>query len=731
MYLQKLEIQGFKSFANRTVLEFIKPSQERKGITAIVGPNGSGKSNIADAIRWVLGEQSLKLLRSKKSEDVIFFGSDKRARHGFAEVSLYLNNESKAMPVDWSEVVITRRLYRDGESEYLINKNKTRLSDIVLLLAEANFGQKSYSVIGQGMVDSILSLSPTERKAFFDEATQVSQFQIKKEQAKNKLLATQENLKQATILLEEIEPRLRSLTRQVKKLERKEEIEKELKNLQRQYYSYLWHTIEPKIIELKSKIKVMQSQEENVKKDLNEARTQLELLEKEETHTQIFKELQQEYEKLFEEKNGLKEREIVLRNQIELAKHTREKIPTIPISIITDEIRAIDQEQKLLLEKIKNRKISLDEVENILGQIAERLETLLKKITVEQQTSFAVDPKITSELEAVAHNIEKINRRLTEVQAKISSLSEKDEEEKKKFFELQRTFEKKQNELNELNLKINDLKIELAKDELRKENLEAEIKQELGDLNEVLSAKVSETFVPGEAFSTITKLKQQLAQIGGIDEDIQDEYKQTKERYEFLSTQCKDLREASKSLETVIEELESMIQKQFNSAFSQINKEFEKYFKILFGGGKAELVLQKEEQNNDNFGDEKNQNKEQVCGIEIYVTLPGKRAKNINILSGGEKTLVSIALICAIIASNPSPFVVLDEVDAALDESNSIRFANILESLSSKTQFIVITHNRATMQKANILYGITMQDGVSKVLSLNLKEAEKELVNQT
>jgi len=164
MYLSKIELQGFKSFARKTVLEF--PSQSNKdskanSITAIVGPNGSGKSNIADAIRWVLGEQSLKLLRGKKSEDVIFSGSPSLARQGFAEVSLYLNNEDGKIPIDYSEVVITRRVYRDGEGEYLINKNKVRLFDILMLLAKANFGQRSYSIIGQGMVDYIINISPT------------------------------------------------------------------------------------------------------------------------------------------------------------------------------------------------------------------------------------------------------------------------------------------------------------------------------------------------------------------------------------------------------------------------------------------------------------------------------------------------------------------------------------------------------------------------------------------
>ena len=169
MYLRRLELQGFKTFATKTVLEFVPDAGKRRGLTGVVGPNGSGKSNVADAIRWVMGEQSMKLLRGKKSEDVIFSGSDKKARAGFAEVSLTLENDDKP-DIDLAEVVITRRLYRDGQSEYEVNKQSARLADVTLLLAQCGIGQRTYSVIGQGMVDAVLAASPAERKEFFDEA---------------------------------------------------------------------------------------------------------------------------------------------------------------------------------------------------------------------------------------------------------------------------------------------------------------------------------------------------------------------------------------------------------------------------------------------------------------------------------------------------------------------------------------------------------------------------------
>jgi chromosome segregation protein len=200
MYLKKLEINGFKSFAQKTTLEFTQ------GITAIVGPNGSGKSNVSDALRWAMGEQSIKTLRGKKSEDVIFSGSDKKARLGLAEVSMELDNSDKKVPLEYSDLVITRKIYRSGESEYLVNNSKSKLSDINLLLTQANFGHHTYAIIGQGMIDNFLIATPEERKDFFEEATGVKQYQIKKNQTISKLQQVGQNLSAAQIKIQEMEP---------------------------------------------------------------------------------------------------------------------------------------------------------------------------------------------------------------------------------------------------------------------------------------------------------------------------------------------------------------------------------------------------------------------------------------------------------------------------------------------------------------------------------------------
>jgi chromosome segregation protein len=248
MYLKRIELIGFKSFANKTSLVFDVPGSDgvgrRTGITAVVGPNGSGKSNVADAIRWVMGEQSVKSLRGKKSHDVIFAGSKGKARQNYAEVTLYFDNSDKRIPISYSEISVSRKIYRDGEGEYKINGAKVRMLDVVDLLAMGGIGKESHCVLNQGMSDAILNANPFERRSIVEEAAGVKPFQIKRERSLRKLAVSREHMDRTQELLNEIEPRLRLLRRQAKKAEQRESLEKELRELQMSYYWTLWSRLE-------------------------------------------------------------------------------------------------------------------------------------------------------------------------------------------------------------------------------------------------------------------------------------------------------------------------------------------------------------------------------------------------------------------------------------------------------------------------------------------------------
>ena len=229
MYLQKLEVHGFKSFAQSATLEF------QRGISAVVGPNGSGKSNIADALRFVLGEQSMKSIRSKKSEDLIFSGSTKRARMNMASVALHFDNHDHMFPIDFTTVVIQRKIFRDGENQYYINGAQVRLKDLTELIAKAKLGLKGYTIINQGMGDAILESSPKERKEIIFEALGLKEFQLKRADAIAKLSHTHVNLEKAEGITREIEPHLKFLKRQAEKIEERQELEEKLRTLERMY----------------------------------------------------------------------------------------------------------------------------------------------------------------------------------------------------------------------------------------------------------------------------------------------------------------------------------------------------------------------------------------------------------------------------------------------------------------------------------------------------------------
>ncbi|MCK9246276.1 MAG: chromosome segregation protein SMC [Anaerolineaceae bacterium] len=229
-----LDLQGYKTFAKETNLVF--PSK----ITAIVGPNGSGKSNVADAIRWVLGEQSYSLLRAKKTEDMIYSGSDNRARAGMAAVSIRFNNEDKWLPIDYSEVVLSRRAYRDGKNEYLINNQRVRLKDFNELLGKTGLSDRTYTIIGQGLVDSALSIRPNERSKLFEEAAGIGLYQNRKEEALRRLEATERNLERSLDIIVEIKPRVRSLEKQAARVGEFKAVQEALKESLRDWYGYHW-----------------------------------------------------------------------------------------------------------------------------------------------------------------------------------------------------------------------------------------------------------------------------------------------------------------------------------------------------------------------------------------------------------------------------------------------------------------------------------------------------------
>ncbi len=1094
MYFKKLEIFGFKSFADKTVLEF------QPGTSIIVGPNGCGKSNVFDSIRWVLGEQSAKDLRGSSMTDVIFNGTDTRPALGFAEVSVTFSNESKVLPIEHDEVTVTRRLFRSGESEYLLNKNVCRLKDIIELFLGTGIGAESYSMIQQGKVDLVVSSKPEDRREIFDEAAGITKYKSKKKEALSKLKETEENLLRINDIVVEVKRQIGSIERQAKKAQRYKEEFEQLKGLELVMAQYNVHVFTKELGEILSRSKALEDKDTELTaalKELND-RLELEMLQVEEIDEAInvLKSKQMRLEndiemnsrqisfneqradeidascvKLEEDKAAALERckvsqakieeinavlssfqqtiadvrarwqqkkdelsvlvhaieeantsiqtytneqfslnaqEVKIKNQLTdllrqnmelLARRTRlqqdntkvsgektqahQKLEAVSQAITSVDLQTQESWQVLSSERQKLEDLRLaqaaadntiDDLEKthvflvsqkefiakmqvqyqdspdpivegrfisstrpkdgqtgIIGKIKEireipstetmtmmfeivyetkyveldlsamdvRLAQISEQITAAiahkesldiqlYQQQQVVDTvlrdiqdlekklsvlqaqkndleletgKIVGELDLISSEYAQVESDLASVQVSESRLNEtlqgiagqirrcqddvrakqdaiaqknKDREdmnvavvqlesEAAAAVQQQKSLEENLSvytqgldrdlaDISRFDLSLSESvakKLQIQEDIVRLNNLiatlqdsiaqlttqlneESSRKQEmlarLGGLRgqakayeeEIIASKTSrhqldmraqeiqfhqrslkerllqayrldldnlpapepvEAVEAGSALEPVASSEERLVD-APVTEDIAasvavpevnyeelavqidalkkrceaygavnlvaiEEFDELKQRFEFLTKQQSDLLTAREALMQTIQKINRTTRQMFTDTFTRVNEEFQIHFRMLFGGGEAQLILL----DPDNALE---------SGIDIVARPPGKKPQHISLLSGGEKTMTAIALIFGVFKVNPSPFCVLDEIDAALDESNVNRFANMLKEFAKIAQFIVISHNKKTMENADIMYGVTMPErGISKIVSVN------------
>lgn len=1181
MYLKRLELQGFKSFADKTILEFMP------GITTVIGPNGSGKSNISDAIRWVLGEQSIKSLRGAKAEDIIFAGTQNRKSLGFAEASIVFDNTDQKLPIEYAEVTVTRKIYRTGESGYFINKTPCRLKDVLELFMDTGIGKDGYSIIGQGKIDEILSNKSEDRRHIFEEAAGIVKHRVRKMESEKKLEHTKVNLLRINDILSEIENNIEPLKRQSEKAKKFLNLREELKNIEIGLFLYNIDTYKEKLEKIKIDEEILVSQntdasnkmdeinqlKENLKMEINQITTKIESMQNigfesqkeiEQLHSQInvakerisnnkenqeryqtdientkqrIQELEQEktnrlekqtnlsnnkekfqkeldekeqelkkimetlstkeleienkkqqieknvdnryeanvhihtletnlenYEKrekaikfemqttiseldstrmtkedisktfmeieqkrnkitkALEESSKQKEeadekikkyqeeinqhieqeriksarlkflietekekegytksvkallvacdkdsalkkgvegvlssliavdkkyqtaiemalgaalqnivtsteeeakrlveylrknnlgratflpitsvkgkkldkinvegiegvmgiatdlikfdkkyeqiiynligRTVIVDNMdhaVKLAKQNKYsfKIVTLEGDIVSAtggitggsvmqktvnilgrarEIEELQKEEKQLQEKIKESTKQKEQYEQSVESVIEEvtaLEAQLQEIEIvyatDKQKLVAIEESITKtatrlerlkqeqqeivkQKEEIVKQKEEDNKKITELTKKIDELNaqieeytsankdeqkyidnlnfditnlkisvssfdeskasmeeilerihqdiennkqsienkekeiktakeennqlenrvkeieqkmlqikedvkssgEKVEELKEKRVQRSEKLKKTEDEILEQFHVIEELKAQIVKIDVKKTKLEQDLEEVVNKMweeYELTPNSVEGYEKPSNIVQTtkqVNSLREQIRDLGSINMDAIEEYKETSKRYDFMCEQRLDLENSIEKLKKVIQDMTNIMKEQFEKQFKIINHNFGEVFKELFGGGKAELILSDE-------------NNILECGIEIQVQPPGKKLQNMTLLSGGEKAFTAIALLFAILQINPAPFCVLDEIEAALDDVNVYRFADYLKKFSSNTQFLVITHRKGTMEAADTVYGITMQEnGISKMLSMKL-----------
>ncbi|HYC79917.1 MAG TPA: hypothetical protein VEC17_02730, partial [Candidatus Binatia bacterium] len=527
---------------------------------------------------------------------------------------------------------------------------------------------------------------------------------------------TEENLQRVSELMQEIEPRLRSLRRQAKRMEEQEKIANEYASVVKQYYGHQYFLLSKELAAVSEKFSGKEKAIQNLETEIASFQKVLEKEEQQSDKSNNFlDEMDKKYMVLEEKKLQLLEKLAEIKGKLKAG---------LPVNNNFSEFR---QKFEAIIDGL--RPDNIDEIKQKLKELVGDFGEDKNEELLNQKKSF------DAELEVVAKEIQEHlsarNRLLTEEKQKKSFLTE---EEKK--------YRNKLMDLNQVKEEFTQIMVEKARVETRFESMIQTSKEAMGIA--VTEADIVEN-VPADLSEQVAKLKKQLDIIGGIDEATLQEYRETEERYNYLSSQHEDMTKAVIDLKTVIQELDQVIKTQFNEAFDRISDKFSEYFRILFNGGKAQMTIQRspsesveeeamEEIVEEEMGDiqvgvdgvRRKKPQMEISGIEIKATPPGKKLATIAALSGGERALTAIALLCAMLAAYPSPFVVLDEVDAALDEANSIRLGKILGTLSHQTQFITITHNRETMRQAHTLYGVTMNDeGVSKILSLKLEQAEK------
>ena len=743
MYLKELTINGFKSFAKKGEFEF------SSAITAIVGPNGSGKSNVAESFRFVLGEQSVKSMRGKKGEDLIWGGSEKVTRGNRAAVEVVFDNSKRTFALDFDEVKIDRVVHRDGQNEYKINGSAVRLKDVHELLANANIGSTGHHIISQGEADRVLSAGPKERREMIEDALGLKIYQLKKQEADRKLAKTLENISQVESLRREAAPHLRYLKKQVERAERSLQVQAELKTA---YIEYLCRedtyiakrtdiltkskqSPQKTLAETEDKIATVQTIVDEQVKPLEDSAEIQEAKETAVAATEAWQLAQNDISQLEGQITFLKRR---LESQ-EASKTTVKKIISYDaLSQLVSEVEESVESAMRSNDTASLMSLVRDVVKKLKSFIQDKSEELPEPSVEDAKELDMLEKKLTVAKEEMIRLLEKkqtAQEKLSLLQSShVNELQEKREAEKELFVLMQQrrdiesTLRTIDSELTMLERDRADFKSELQEavtliGRAAAQYYELEILDENGERLDKEAIVAEDRNKQRERRHTLEKLKIRLEELGvGGTDDLLKEYKEAQERDEFLAKELSDLNQSVQNLNTLITEMQAKLEEQFVAGVDKITTEFDKFFKLMFGGGAAKLdrvTVKKRGADDEDTEDEISHE-----GVELNVALPNKRVKGLEMLSGGERALTSIALIFAMSQVNPPPFIILDETDAALDEANSRRYGDMIEALAQKSQLVLITHNRETMSRAGILYGITMGiDGVSKVLSVKFDDA--------
>ena len=708
MHISKIEVFGFKSFAKKQTVLF------NSGITGIVGPNGCGKTNIVDAIRWVLGEQRVSRLRGSKMEDVIFNGASNIKPLGFCEVYLTVENDKGILPLEYTEVEIGRKLYRSGDSEYFINRNSCRLKDIYNLFVDTGMSSDAYSVIELNMIEQILSNKDNNRIAMFEEAAGVNKYKSQRRSALKKFDLNTRDLERIDDIIIEIEMQVKSLELQLKRFKRHEKLSKKLQELEIEF-------AQSKITDLNKQIKPLQSllNKKNKALDKNSSKKKLENL-----------------DLAGAKKEYLKKKEELNKSQMKVDDLTAELLSKVEqktdesskgISILEDELqKKIDQlnqfdkdyikivsncnecgeSLKIISECSNCGKVELDKNYTII-ETDQKYDKLKESVNDYKKKIKSYNKEKEFDLTKLDNSIKDIQKKIDTVKSEVKRKETDANDAFKKMETIRAKIDSDRFSQQDVFNEIKNAEMKIAELNIRSEQIEEQIKEKFG---EDIKMKSIKNYDLSDLLYNIEKIKRSIEAIGPINWAVADEYEEQSNRLKLLQSQREDLIESEKNLREAIDKIDHVAKKQFLQTFNKIKGNFEVMFERFFSGGKGTINLS-------DIDDPLNSD------IIISAQPPGKKNNSLRVLSAGEKSLTAIALLFAIYQYKPSPFCILDEVDAPLDDININKFTKVIRDYSKNTQFIMVTHNKLTMESTDCIYGVTSEKkGISKVISIDFDE---------
>ena len=724
MQLKHIKLSGFKSFVDPTKISF--PTN----MVGVVGPNGCGKSNVIDAVRWVLGELSAKNLRGDSMVDVIFNGSENRKASGQCSIELLFDNSSGKIGgefVSFNEVSIKREMTRDAKSNYFINNTKCRRKDVQDIFLGT--GLSSYAIIEQGMVSRLVSSKPDELRAHLEEAAGVSKYKERRKETESRIKRTKENLSRVKDIKDEIGRLIKRLQNQAKAAEKYNLLKDEKSKLELDK-AILFSMeaknnrdgLQKKLDGLKRDLKIKNAESDTYQSQIDQYRTENESVLKEYENAQKnFYAIGAEIAKREANLQNIIKSQLEIKDNLEKASANYEKAKATEKNF--DELSPSEKAMHILdeiINTIQKHAIKTENIDNKSLELKKLLKDILNIATAQSKTLIDEYLKRQNELEIQIQDDQK-NKKVIEDEIKeFVDQSSKAEsilitlrQKQSKFNDDLRELENKKSisdlDSRAISEKITNIRIELNTYEVNLENSNKKI-QEAGLELQTINFSGYEGNSTDDIENKLTDLEAKIIRLGAINLAAPEEIKEESKRKEELDEQYADLTEALEKLTSAIKKIDQETKTIFKDSFDAVNIKLKEMFPKLFGGGVAELTLTDENELN--------------AGVVLMARPPGKKNSSISQLSGGEKALTALALVFAIFNLNPAPFCLLDEVDAPLDDLNTLRFVNMVEEMSDTVQFIFITHNKVSMERSDHLMGVTMQEaGVSRVVSVDVNQA--------